>query len=255
MSALLEVNGMTKSFGGIHAVSDVSLKLEKDQIVTVMGPNGAGKTTVFNLITGIYTVDSGSVTLADQDMTNKKQEEITRAGIARTFQNIRLFNGLTCLENVMCAHDPLIKYSLLDCIYPSPRKRRLDRENRELALSYLEAIGLQDYKDEDPFSLPYGMQRKLEIARALATMPQVLLLDEPAAGLNTVEVEDLMVLIEKLKKTFNLSILLIDHRMELVMGLSDYIYVLNFGQLLAEGTPQAIQENAEVQRVYVGGEE
>lgn len=255
MSALLRVENLTKSFGGIYAVNDVSLKLEKDQIVTVMGPNGAGKTTVFNLITGIYEVDNGHVSLGEKDLTNKSQEIITRSGIARTFQNIRLFSGLSCLENVMCAHDPLIKYSLASCLFPSPKKLRSDRQNRELSLSYLEAVGIADYKDEDPFSLPYGLQRKLEIARALATLPKVLLLDEPAAGLNTVEVQEMMELIEKIKKNHDLSVLLIDHRMELVMGLSDYIYVLNFGQLLAEGTPQEIQDNPEVQRVYVGGED
>ena len=255
MTALLTIDHLTKSFGGIHAVNNVSLQLPEDKIVTVMGPNGAGKTTVFNLITGIYTVDEGQVRLQGKDLTNQSQEAITHAGIARTFQNIRLFSGLSCLENVMCAHDPLIKYNLLNCVFPSPKKLRSDRQNRELSLSYLETVGIAEYKDEDPFSLPYGLQRKLEIARALATLPKVLLLDEPAAGLNTVEVQEMMELIQKIKQNHDLSVLLIDHRMELVMGLSDYIYVLNFGELLAEGTPQEIQANPEVQRVYVGGED
>lgn len=254
MTVIFETKYLAKSFGGVVAADNVTIKLNEGDIVTVMGPNGAGKTTLFNLITGIYQVDNGHVFLDGKDLTNKKQEEITRSGIARTFQNIRLFEGLTVLENVMCAHDPLIEYSIIQSAIGFGKKKKLDTQNRELSLSYLDAVGLSEFKDENPLSLPYGHQRRLEIARALATQPRVLLLDEPAAGLNTVEVQELITLLRKLKSIYNLSIILIDHRMELVMSLSDYIYVLNFGKQIAEGTPEEIQTNREVQSIYVGEE-
>jgi branched-chain amino acid transport system ATP-binding protein len=252
MDNRLVIKNIAKSFGGVKAVQDISLEVGHQQIVSIIGPNGAGKTTVFNLISGIYPVDQGSVTFQGEDITNRPQHLITRAGIARTFQNIRLFKGLTVLENVMTAHDPMIRYNLLDSLLATPKKRRMDKENQQLSEYYLDLVGLSAVKDEDPFNLPYGHQRKLEIARALATYPKVLLLDEPAAGLNTVEVQDLIKLIEKIHRTLDISIVIIDHRMELIMHLSEKIYVLNFGKLLAEGTPAEIQSNDDVTKAYIG---
>ena len=252
MSEILKINNISKSFGGVKAVQNVSISLDKNKIVSIIGPNGAGKTTVFNLITGIYPIDNGSVTLCGNDITNLEQHIITRKGIARTFQNIRLFKGLNVLENVMTAHDPIMKYNLLDSMLGSPKKRKLDKENEELSKHFLDIVGLYECRDEDPFCLPYGHQRKLEIARALATNPKILLLDEPGAGLNTVEVQELIVLIDELKNKLDLSIMMIDHRMELIMKLSNYIYVLNFGELLAEGTATEIQNNKMVMEAYMG---
>lgn len=254
MSYRLEVKNIAKSFGGVKAVQDISLTLEANQIISVIGPNGAGKTTVFNLISGIYPLDGGEVLFEGKEVSKKPQHLITRTGIARTFQNIRLFKGLSVIENVMTAHDPMIKYNLIDSLLTTPKKRKLEKENEQLSEYYLDLVGLSKYKNEDPLSLPYGFQRKLEIARALATYPKVLLLDEPAAGLNTVEVQDLIKLIKKIHKTLDISIIIIDHRMELIMELSEKIYVLNFGKMLASGTPSEIQNNQEVTKAYIGEE-
>lgn len=251
---ILEANGISKSFGGVQAVDNFSLKVLPNEIVSIIGPNGAGKTTVFNLISGVYTADAGSVHLEGKEITNRPQHEITHAGIARTFQNIRLFKGLTVLENVMTAHDPLVNYSFFDAVIRTPRKLRLDRENRELSMKYLAQMGLADYANKDPFSLPYGMQKKLEIARAVATNPKVLMLDEPAAGLNTSELAEFIGLIRALHDELKIAIVIIDHRMQVVMNLSERIYVLNFGKKLAEGTPLEIQQNPEVTKAYIGEE-
>jgi len=254
MSNRLEVTNISKSFGGVKAVQDISLSVAPNQIVSIIGPNGAGKTTVFNLISGIYPLDAGEVLFEGKKISKKPQHLITRTGIARTFQNIRLFKGLSVIENVMTAHDPMIRYNLLDSLLRTPKKKRMEKENEQLSEYYLELVGLTKYRDEDPLALPYGFQRKLEIARALATYPKVLLLDEPAAGLNTVEVQDLIRLIQKIHKSLDISIIIIDHRMELVMELSEKIYVLNFGKMLASGTPSEIQNNIEVTRAYIGEE-
>lgn len=251
----LKVEGISKAFGGVQAVSDVSIDIKDNQIISVIGPNGAGKTTLFNLITGIYPIDTGKVILNGEEITNKSQHEISQLGIARTFQNIRLFKGLSVIENVMTAHDPLVKYGVFHSILNTPHKKKLDRKNREEAMQFLETVGLSEYKDEDPFNLPYGLQRKLEIARALATNPKVLLLDEPGAGLNPSEILDLIELIKRLHNELDLSIVIIDHRMQLIMELSEWIYVLNFGKMLAEGNPVDIQNNADVTNAYIGGEE
>jgi branched-chain amino acid transport system ATP-binding protein len=250
----LQAQGLCKAFSGVQAVKNVSLEVGDREIVSLIGPNGAGKTTIFNLISGIYPVDVGQVTLSGQSITGKPQHLITRAGIGRTFQNIRLFKGLNVLENVMTAHDPLMNYSILHGMLCLPRRRRMDKENRDLAMRYLDMTGLKAYEKADPFSLPYGLQRKLEIARALATEPKVLLLDEPGAGLNPAEVCELIGLVRRLHETLDLSVLLIDHRMQLIMELSKYIYVLNFGTLLAQGTPAEIRENEEVNKAYMGEE-
>ncbi len=251
----LDVQGISKAFSGVKAVQNVSLKVGKGEIVSMIGPNGAGKTTIFNLITGIYPLDAGHVFFEGQDISGKPQHVISRLGIARTFQNIRLFQGMSVLENVMTAYDPRMSYNLLDSMLGTPRRRRMDRQARECAMACLETTGMAEYAGENPANLPYGLQRKLEIARALVTEPRVLLLDEPGAGLNPSEIIELITLIRALHETRELAILLIDHRMKLIMELSKYIYVLNFGQLLAQGTPAEIQRNDEVTKAYIGEEE
>ncbi len=251
----LDVQGISKAFSGVKAVQNVSLKVDKGEIVSMIGPNGAGKTTIFNLITGIYPLDAGHVFFEGQDISGKPQHVISRLGIARTFQNIRLFQGMSVLENVMTAYDPRMSYNLLDSMLGTPRRRRMDRQARECAMACLETTGMAEYAGENPANLPYGLQRKLEIARALVTEPRVLLLDEPGAGLNPSEIIELITLIRALHETRELAILLIDHRMKLIMELSKYIYVLNFGQLLAQGTPAEIQRNDEVTKAYIGEEE
>lgn len=255
MSNILELKNVSKSFGGIRAVQDISIRQEAGSISALIGPNGAGKTTIFNLITGIYPIDSGAILLAGEDISNQKQHIITGKGVARTFQNIRLFQGLNVLENVMTAYDPHSQYGLFSAMLSLPKKQRLEKQNREDSMHYLELVGIAEYASTNPTSLPYGLQRKVEIARALATNPKILLLDEPAAGLNSQEIEDLIELIRTLSEKLGLSILLIEHRMRVVMSLSKHIYVMNFGKLLEEGSPQEIQSSEVVQRAYMGGED
>ncbi len=251
----LEVRSISKAFGGIQAVTDFSLDLRQNDIVGIIGPNGAGKTTAFNLISGVYKLDSGKILLEGRDLTGLGQHQITRAGIARTFQNIRLFKGLNVLENVMTAADPYSSYNIFESIFRMGRRKRQEEENREKSMHYLDIVGLKPLAYENPESLPYGLQRKLEIARALATNPKVLLLDEPAAGLNPSEVGEFIGLVKRLHRDFDLSILIIEHRMEVIMELCRWIYVLNFGELLASGTPTDIQNNQEVTEAYIGEED
>ena len=252
---MLEVRNLSKSFGGVKAIQDVSLTAKKGDIIGIIGPNGAGKTTLFNVISGIYTADKGSVILDGKDITKMEQYMITREGIGRTFQNIRLFRGLTVLENVMCAFDPLSRYSIIDGLLPTPRRLAEEKRGREICEHYLEVVGMIKYKNERPENLPYGLQRKLEIARALTCQPKVLLLDEPAAGLNPTEVMELTELISRLCEEIGFAILLIEHRLELVMGISHKIHVLNFGKPIAEGKPDEIKENPDVIKAYLGEEE
>lgn len=251
----LDVQGISKSFSGVKAVQDVSIQVGAGDIVSMIGPNGAGKTTIFNLITGIYPLDSGKVVFEGKDISGKPQHVISHAGVARTFQNIRLFQGMSVLENVMTGYDSRLTYNLFDSMLGTPRRRRMDREARERAMHCLEVTGMANYAGENPSNLPYGLQRKLEIARALVTEPRILLLDEPGAGLNPSEILELIDLIRRLHETHDLSVLMIDHRMKLIMELSRYIYVLNFGQMLAQGTPAEIQRNDEVTKAYIGEEE
>lgn len=254
-TSILEVSHISKRFGGVQAVKDFSLALPEGGIVSIIGPNGAGKTTVFNLISGVYSLDSGEVRLAGERISGLPQHQICRKGISRTFQNIRLFQGLNVLENVLTALDPGSQYSLWDSLLGLPSRRREESKNTDRARELLELVGLQEYEEEQPSNLPYGLQRKLEIARALASKPRVLLLDEPAAGLNPKEVGDFIQLIYQLHQDHSLSILLIEHRMQVVMEMSDWIYVMNFGSLLAEGKPEEIQQNPEVIKAYIGEEE
>ncbi len=252
---LLEINNLWKNLGGVQAIQDFNLNVEKGEILGIIGPNGAGKTTIFNVISGVYTASDGAVVLDGQNITKLPQHEITRLGIGRTFQNIRLFKGLSIVENVMCAFDPKSKYGFTNSILPLPKRYSEEKRGKELCKHYLEIVGLGGYMDEAPENLAYGYQRRLEIARALMCNPKVLLLDEPAAGLNPTEVSELRELILKLSEEFGFAIMLIEHRLELVMGISHRIVVQNFGKTIAIDTPGIIKDDPEVIKAYLGAEE
>ncbi|MBS1230528.1 MAG: lptB 2 [Proteobacteria bacterium] len=254
-SGHLEVTGLCKAFGGVQAVNGFSFDAKPGEIVGIIGPNGAGKTTAFNLVTGVYTPDSGSVVLDGVALGGQRQDEIARQGVGRTFQNIRLFKGLNVLENVMTASDPYADYNFLAAVLSLPAKRRSDRQAAEKAREYLDLVGLRGLEDDRPEALPYGLQRKLELARALALRPKVILLDEPAAGLNPSEVREFIDLVKRLHERFNFTIVFIEHRMEVVMNLSHKLFVMSFGKLLASGAPEAVRRNPEVIEAYIGEEE
>ena len=252
MRAVLEVNQATMQFGGLIAVNNLSMTIGNNEIVALIGPNGAGKTTAFNMITGVYKPTSGMVSLNAQNITGLKPNRIAEKGIARTFQNIRLFSPLTVAENVDLAQHVRLKSSWVAATLRSPRYRREMQAVHERTDALLEYMGLTDLKGELAGSLPYGKQRKLEIARALATQPSLLLLDEPAAGMNPSEADELKELICGIRDRFNIAILLIEHHMDVVMGISDRIYVLNYGTLIASGTAREIQNNDAVISAYLG---
>jgi len=252
--SLMEIKNLHKSFGGLSAVLNFNFHLEPGELVGLIGPNGAGKTTVFNLITGIYKPDEGEINFNGQNIAGLSPSNICKKGIARTFQNIRLFNDLTVLDNVKIALHKDVPYSLLSAIVRTPGFFRGEEKMAAEALEYLKIFNLDGKKEEIASNLPYGEQRRLEIARALATRPSILILDEPAAGMNPQETKELMNLIEWIRKDFNLSILLIEHDMSLVMGVCERIYVLDYGQVIAEGLPEEIRNNKKVIEAYLGEE-
>ena len=250
--AMLEVTSLGISFGGLRAVDDLSMKIEKGGLVGLIGPNGAGKTTVFNMLTGVYRPTDGGIRLDGQNLVGKKPHEICKMGVARTFQNIRLFSNLTVLDNVKTGLHNEITYSLAESLFHIGSYRKKERQMDERAMELLGVFGLESVADYKAANLPYGKQRKLEIARALATDPKLLLLDEPAAGMNPNETGELMETIELVRKKFGVTVLLIEHDMKLVSGICEYLYVLNFGRLLAEGTPSEVLQNPEVVTAYLG---
>lgn len=252
--ALLQTNKLTKEFGGLKAVSNFNISLEAGELVGLIGPNGAGKTTVFNLLTGVYEPTSGEIEFDGRSIAGLKPYKITQLGIARTFQNIRLFANLSVLDNVKIAYHFHVKYGLLESVLRCGRYNSEEREIEEKALKFLEIFNLHHKKDEIARNLPYGEQRRLEIARALAAQPRLLLLDEPAAGMNPQETQQLMELISWIRQKFNLTILLIEHDMSLVMGICERIYVLDYGRIIASGTPAEIKTNPRVIEAYLGEE-
>lgn len=251
---LLKVTNMSKVFGGLRAVSNFTMEIAQGELIGLIGPNGAGKTTAFNVLTGVYEPTDGQIEFDGQSVVGLKPYQITQRGIARTFQNIRLFADLTVLDNVKIAYHFHVKYGLFESVFRIGRYYVEEDEIEQKALDFLKVFQLDHRKDEIAKNLPYGEQRRLEIARALAAQPKLLLLDEPAAGMNPQETQQLMAMIRWIRKNFNLTILLIEHDMSLVMGVCERIYVLDYGSIIAHGTPTEIKNNPRVIEAYLGEE-
>ncbi|MBN0986521.1 high-affinity branched-chain amino acid ABC transporter ATP-binding protein LivG [Amphritea pacifica] len=251
---LLDVNGLTMRFGGLVAVNGVNLKVKNRQIVSVIGPNGAGKTTVFNCLSGFYIPTEGSVMLKNEQIAGLKDYQISRKGLVRTFQHVRLFQKMTVIENMLVAQHRHLNTNLFSGLLKTPNYRRLEKDAMEHAAHWLEEVGLLEYANREAGNLAYGQQRRLEIARCMVTQPELLMLDEPAAGLNPNETKELDELIIKLRDEHEISILLIEHDMSLVMGISDHIYVIAQGTPLANGTAEQIKGNPDVIKAYLGEE-
>ena len=255
MKPVLEMRHVEKHFGGVRAIDDFSVKIEEGVVHGLIGPNGAGKTTIFNTITGIYKPNAGNILFYDKDITATTPYDAANLGIGRTFQNIRLFGNMSVLQNVVMASSRDAKYTLPEALLRLKRYGACEKEIREKAMGLLEAVGLEDRAQERANCLPYGHQRKLEIARAMALNPKLLLLDEPAAGMNTDESLDLVAFIQQIKKRFGITVLMIEHHMDVVTNLCDSVTVLNFGKIIAEGTPAQVKNNRIVIDAYLGVEE
>ena len=276
MSALLELKNVNKSFGGVQAVKDMSFCVQKGELAGIIGPNGAGKTTMFNIISSVYDPDSGRIYFDEKDITHLRAFQVVHIGIARTFQNLRLFSRSTVLANVMTAMqnryiytfheswnglspiyrpDPDYHYSFIESITHSWGWNKKEKRNREASMELLERVGLAERAEQISGTLPYGMQRRLEIARALALNPTLLMLDEPAAGMNEEEVYVLNDLIKAIHKDFSLTIIVIEHHMDLIMQICPHIMCMNFGAKIAEGSPDVIQKNPEVLKAYLGDDD
>jgi len=251
---VLKAITISKNFGGVSAVDQFAMVQPENEITGIIGPNGAGKTTVFNLITGVYPVDTGEIWFCGKNITGLSSHRITDLGITRTFQNIRLFRNLNVLDNLRVAYGIKTHYTMWEEMVRWSRVKREEQETEELARSYLAYFGLEKYVDTFPYNLPYGLQRRLELARALMASPKLLLLDEPAAGLNPKEIHQLIETLLKIKEERNLSIIIVEHHMELVMNICKILHVLNFGKKIAEGEPKDIQQNKAVLQAYLGDE-
>ncbi len=249
--SLLRVENLSMEFGGVHAIADLSFEIEPGTIHSIIGPNGAGKTTLFNMITGVYTPTAGRILLEDEDVTGREPHQLAALGMSRTFQNLQVFFNMSALENVMVGHHLHLDRRFLPAVLRLPTLRRHERKCRDFCLELMEFVGVAKYRDTPASSMPYGALKRLEIARALAARPTLLLLDEPAAGLNDTESREIDEVIKKVAGT-GVTVLLVEHDMKMVMGISDHVLAIDYGRKLAEGTPREVSANPEVVAAYLG---